>query len=256
MKKEEPDMQRQLNCSRKEDTRMKKLFGLAIALSNPKWRKITMINIKSYVWTTCLLAAVTVSGFVSQAKPADPIPVGPVAMHQLGRALFAANGTAQVIGYLAFIKGISGPLFAGPPSEATAFFTYRSNTFSPEIISNGDISVFLISGESISVYFNSSPHGDWNNPDSFSTGQLVATFTRREPLLVINVGTMFNAFSSSELTSSHEFVFNGQAVDFEDLFPHGLTWLETATSTFLAGPPGFVAAQPLAGTMLSPQSAR
>jgi hypothetical protein len=210
-----------------------------------------MISIKSHVWTTCLLAAMTVSGFVSQAKAADRIPVGPVAAHQLGRALFAADGTAQVIGYLAFVKGISGSLFSGPPSESTAFFTYRSNTFAPEIISNGDIGVFLISGESISVYFNSSPDADWNNPDSFSSGQLVATFTRQEPLLVINVGTMFNAFSSSELTSSHEFVFNRQTVDFKDLFPHGLTWLETATSTFLTGPPGFVASQPLAGTMLS-----
>ena len=183
----------------------------------------------------------------------DNIPAGPVAMHQLGRALFAANGTAEVVGYLAFINGVSGSLFAGPPSEATAFFTYRSNTLSPQIISNGDISVFLISGESISVYFNSSPHGDWNSPDSFSGGQLVATFTRRQPLLVINVRTMFNAFSSSQLTSGQEFVFNGQTVDFKSLFPNGLTWLETATSTFVPGPTGFVAAQPLAGTMLSPQ---
>jgi hypothetical protein len=211
-----------------------------------------MTSIKSYVWTTCLLAAITVSGFVSQAKAADRIPVGPVAMHQLGRALFAADGTAEVIGYLAFIKGISGSLFSGSPSEATAFFTYRSNRFSPQVVSNGDISVFLISGETISVYFNSSPHGDWNNPDTFSSGQLVATLTRREPLLVINVGTMFNAFSSSELTNSHEFVFNGQTVNFKGLVPNGLTWLETATSTFLAGPPGFAAAQPLAGTMLFP----
>lgn len=105
------------------------------------------------------------------------------------------------------------------------------------------------------MYFNGSPNGDWNNPDSFSSGRLVATFTRRQPLLVINVGTMFNAFSSSELTASHEFVFNGQTVDFKSLFPNGLTWLETATSTFLPGPPGFVAAQPLAGTMLSPLEA-
>jgi hypothetical protein len=209
-----------------------------------------MKNIKIY-GEIFLLAALAATALVSRAKAADRIPVGPVAAHQLGRALFAADGTAQVIGYLAFVKGISTSLFAGPPSESTAFLTYRSNTFSPEIIGNGDISVFLITGESISVYFNSSPHGDWNNPDSFSSGQLVATFTRREPLLVINVGTMFNAFSSSELTSSHEFVFNGQTVDFKDLVPHGLTWLETATSTFLTGPPGFVAAQPLAGTMLS-----
>lgn len=215
---------------------------------------MTAISIKTYAWTTCLLAASMLSGFLSHAKAADGPPVGPVAMHQIGRALFAADGTAEVIGYLAFIKGISGPLFAGPPSEATAFFTYRSNRFSPQAISNGDISVFLITGESISVYFNRSPHGDWNNPDSFSSGQLVATLTRREPLLVINAGTMFNAFSSSELATSHEFVFNDQAVDFKALFPSGLAWLETATSTFLAGPPGFAAAQPLAGTMLSPHS--
>ena len=121
------------------------------------------------------------------------------------------------------------------PVAAHQLGRLRSSTFSPQPTTNGNITVLLVTGETLNVYLNSSPHGDWNNPDSFSSGQLVATLIRRQPEMVINVGTMSSTAGSLHLTSSHEFVFNGQTVDFKSLFLSDLTWLETATATPLSG---------------------
>lgn len=200
----------------------------------------------------CLLAMLAISVFVSQAKGGDRVPASRIAEHAVCRALFAppAGATAQVVCYLAFIDGISGSLFSGAPSEATAFFTLRTDTVSAQAITNGNIAVVLQSAGTYDVYFNSSPHGDWNNPDSFSSGQHVATFTRTPPLLV-NVGTMANGFFSAELTSSQEFTFNGETVDFEHLVPNGITWLLTIGTTPLPPPPGFLFALPFAGSGLA-----
>jgi hypothetical protein len=205
----------------------------------------------------CLLTTLAVSVFISQANGDDRVPTSRIAEHAVCRALFAppAGATAQVLCYLAFIDGISGSVFSGTPSEATAFFTLRTDVVSAQTITNGNIAVILQSAGTYDVYFNSSPHGDWNNPDSFSSGQRVATFTRTPPLLV-NVGTMANGFFSAKLTSSQEFAFNGKMVDFEDLVPHGITWLLTVGTTPLQPPPGFLFALPFAGSALAIGSER
>lgn len=196
------------------------------------------------------IAVIAVLASVDQASGSDRVPAALAAQHAVCRALFAANGTAQVICYIAFAEEISGSMFSGPPSEATAFLTVRTDAIASEPIANGNIAVLLQSAGTYDVYFNSTPHGDWSKPDSFSSGQLVATFARTAPLLV-NVGTMANGFFSARLINSEEFVLNGRTVDFGRIVPNGLTWILTAASTPIPGPPGFVAAQAFAGTALS-----
>jgi hypothetical protein len=180
----------------------------------------------------------------------DDASAARVAEHVVCRALFSGDGTAQVICYVAFAEGLPSRLFAGPPSEATAFFTLRSDTISGEPIVNGNVVVVLQSAGTYSVYFNSTPHGDWNDPDSFSSGQLVATFKRTPPLLV-NVGTMANAFFSARLLDTNEFVLHGRTFDFRRIVPNRLTWILTAAANPISGPPGFAAAQAFAGSALA-----
>ena len=115
---------------------------------------------------------------------------------------------------------------------------------------SGNVVVVLQSAGTYSVYFNSTPHGDWNDPDSFSSGQLVATFKRTPPLLV-NVGTMANAFFSARLLDTNEFVLHGRTFDFRRIVPNRLTWILTAAANPISGPPGFAAAQAFAGSALA-----
>jgi hypothetical protein len=196
---------------------------------------------------------ILLSGFCpsNSAQAQDPIPASQIAEHAVCRGLLAANGTAQVVCFLAYVDGISGSLFSGNPSEATAYLTVRTDTITAQPIVNGDVVALLQSAGTYNTYFNSSPNGNWDNPDSFSSGQLVATFTRTPPIL-ISVGTMASGFFSAKLTSSHEFELNGQTVDFKHLVPNGVTWLLTAAGNPVAtGAPGFVAAQPFAGSALA-----
>jgi hypothetical protein len=194
--------------------------------------------------------------FFPSVHAQDATPASQIAEHAVCRGLLAANGTAQVVCFLAFVDGVSGSLFSGAPSEATAYLTLRTDTITAQPMVNGNVVALLQSAGAYSVYFNSSPHGDWNNPDSFSSGQLVATFTRTPPIL-ISVGTMASGFFSAKLTSSQQFVLNAQTVDFKKLVPNGVTWLLTAAGSPVAtSAPGFVAAQPFAGSALAIGSKR
>ena len=89
----------------------------------------------------CLVTLLSVSTASAQSK--DAVSAARIAQHAICRALFAADGTAQVVCYLAFVDGISESVFSGTPSEATAFFTLRTDRISAQTISNGNIVVFL-----------------------------------------------------------------------------------------------------------------
>jgi hypothetical protein len=56
-------------------------------------------------------------------------PSGQVASHGLERDAVNADGTGEGAGYFTFIRGIVGSLFSGQPSEATAFFTFKTEQF-------------------------------------------------------------------------------------------------------------------------------
>ena len=57
------------------------------------------------------------------------LPGATVAWYVIGRVLIAPEGTGQEIGYFVFLNGIPDPLFTGPASETTAYFTVRSDPF-------------------------------------------------------------------------------------------------------------------------------
>jgi len=98
-------------------------------------------------------------------------------------------------------------------------------------------------GSTFSVYFNASPHGDWNNPDSFSTGQLIATLRRSQGFFMCNgdlsLLNMCSDFVSTKLASSSDFTFNGETMNFGRLIPFGINNVTPAIDTSF---PGFAAA--------------
>ena len=166
-------------------------------------------------------------GFCSPAQAqqrswaeAQQIPAAAVACYFVGRAFLNVNGQGQVVGYFTDINGIgsSDTLFNGSPSEQTAFFTFRSNVFSQTPLPlNGDIGLDLVLAGTLDIYYNPStpttPNRDWSNPDSFSSGQLVAHFMRPESLFVELTQSSQHVLTET-LVSSQSFTFNGQRYDF------------------------------------------
>jgi hypothetical protein len=158
-------------------------------------------------------------------------------------------------------------LFSGSPSEQTAFFTFRSNVFSlAPLPANGDIGLDLVSAGTFNIYYNPTPNGDWNNPDTFSgdqpfPGQPIAHFMRPESLfLQISQSDStspppFESISRHVLTetllTSQSFTFKGHKYDFSALVPGGVTLNELFSNTGVQGVMSFPIGLAFAGDCLA-----
>jgi len=149
------------------------------------------------------------------------------------------TGKALYVGYLVHLSGISSSLFSGSPSESTAYFTFSTDVLQlTPMPSNGNMGLSLVSAGTFNVYYNSAPNGDWNNPSTFSSGKLVATFTRTESLFPA-IGSFGVHNLSESLQSSQSFIFNGQWMNFNRIAPHGITFAQFADLTPLGGVAGY-----------------
>ncbi len=165
----------------------------------------------------------TVAGCFGQTAPA-PTSDAEIAWFWLGRAGFnPTNGNVLPYGYFTIINGVPGPMFtAATPSEATAIFSFRYSMFQAfPLPSNLDQNLFLTTPATFDIYLDTKPNRNWNDPNTFSTGTKVATYSRPgfqgEQLYV----TQYQAYSA-KLVSSQPFTFNGQTIDFKNFAP-GIT---------------------------------
>lgn len=160
-----------------------------------------------------------------------------VVWQHVGRVYVNPNtGKALYVGYLVHIDGISNSLFDGSPSEATAYFTFSTDVLSlTPLPNNGNVGpLSLVSAGTYNVYYNTSPNGDWNNPATFSSGQLIATFTRTESLFPA-IGPIAIHSLSESLSSSRPFTFNGRTYNFNRIAPHGITFAQFLSSAPITG---------------------
>ena len=164
------------------------------------------------------------------AQLSNPVPVSPpypaptnnseIAWFWTGRTGYnPANGQFLQFGYMTILNGSNSGIFNGTPGEGTAYFTFRYSVFQaialPGVI---DQNFFLTYPSTVNIYYNANPSGNWNNPDSFSSGQLVATYTRPESQIEQIYVSQFHEFSAS-LVSSTPFTFQGQTIDFGQIAP-------------------------------------
>lgn len=163
-----------------------------------------------------------------------------------------STGHVQFLGYFADLNGIQESLFSGTPGEATALLTFRSNVFTAQPLpSNGNVALTLVTVSKINVYLNTSPAGDWENPDSFSSGQLVATFERSGPTMLSQTGPTFAHLLSFKLESSRDFSINGKTLNLSHFAAHGLTLAAFGTNTPVSGIPGFAVGLPWGGYLMA-----
>ena len=155
------------------------------------------------------------------------VPAGHVASHGLERDIIYSDGTGEGAGYFTFMEGIPGPFFAGLPSEATAFFTFRTTRFSTGIIQNGNVKALLHPPGSFTIYLNTAPMGSWNDLGTFSAGQQIAIVeygaTQDIAPVSPNAGSVQIGYTSARLVDSSDFQFQGHRFNLNDLFPNGVT---------------------------------
>ena len=186
-----------------------------------------MSKLKSLLILAVLAAvsspAMADKGFVKE------VPAGAVAFHFVLDLSFL-SGPPELVGYVAFIEGVDRPLFAGPPSKDTAYFTIRvvGGTLTapiplpvePEPRLNIDM---LPPGSQFAIYYDESPGPrDWTNADTFSEGVQIAVFEESALLSTGIPDHSFNLFSSS-LVDSTPVEFGDQRIDFRKIVPNGVT---------------------------------
>jgi hypothetical protein len=212
------------------------------------------IGLRVSILATALLAlAVSIPPMLAQeGRP----PVGRVAYHFVARLLQSPTGTFFVIGYVNFLDGVSAPLFDvahGVPGEKTALMTFRSDVFSATQISNGNVLVLNwppAPAPVVKFYLNNSPNQDWNQPDSFSGGQLIGSFSARVGQIAIALtGTTAVVTYSYDWVSTQNFSLGGKMVNLGRLSPVGGTISNyVSTVPVQTGRTDFPAALTSAGT--------
>ena len=168
------------------------------------------------------------SSMPATAQPGNSIASGRTVLTFVNRLLINPP-QVLVFGYFPTLQGIPEPMFSGTPSENTAYFTWSLDAAGARQIQNGDATAagsvsaaILLSGEAYNVYFNPNPNQSWDNPASFSAGQLVATF-RSTTGTQTGSGPVALVTQSYILESSQDFTFRGQSYNFARLLPHGFT---------------------------------
>ena len=185
----------------------------------------TAVSRCSPIMLICTMMAVPGCFAQTTTPPSAPAPSSDaeVAWFWTGRAGFNPNnGNVLPYGFLTVINGLPGSpvsLFTGLPSEQTAMFTFVYSVFqAAPLPADLDQTLFLTTPATFNIYYNPKPSGNWNNPDSFSQGQLVATYSRPGFQGVAIYVTQYQAYSA-KLVSSTPFTFNGQTFDFKNIAP-------------------------------------
>jgi hypothetical protein len=110
-------------------------------------------------------------------------------------------------GYLTYVNGVSEThsIFnPGPQDQATALFTFYSDMTAERITNNGPIRIIDRLG-TMTIYLDTTPDGDFANPDSFRDGAPIQTSELRLQIILDTITGAFYLTSVHTITSSDFF---------------------------------------------------
>jgi hypothetical protein len=199
-------------------------------------KRLSATSLAAIAFSFLALAPNNLVSLTSEALAQESVPAAGVVWQHVGRIyLNPDTGKAIWAGHVVHLNGINTPLFNGAPSESTAYFTFSTDILQLTPMPNdGDIALSLVSAGTFSVYYNATPNGNWSDPATFSSGELIARFSRKESLFP-EIGPIgFHALSES-LLSSQNFTFDNQTFNFNRIAPNGITFAQFFSTTPLTG---------------------
>jgi hypothetical protein len=167
----------------------------------------------TFLAAAIMIATVSVPVF-PQSKNSNA--VGDVIFELVGQAGLPSSPPPTLIqsqyGYLTYINGISGTesIFGpGPQNETTALFTFYNDSVTERVIDNGPIRIFNRVGTT-TIYLDTTPDGDFNNPNSFRDGLPVQTSVFRLQFIWNTATNSFTTTLVNTITSSGFFNLGNQ----------------------------------------------
>lgn len=195
---------------------------------------------------TLAVIGVMACQFALAGEGSDPHQeAGGIAYHYVGRVkLNFVDSTGVVYGYLTALSGLNtiAPLFAGAPSETSAYLTFRADIKFQPLPGNGSlgpnqfaVAPILVEAGTWSIYFTLGPVHNWDNPDTFSNGEVVATLNR-----AVEQFSVYPAFSidagAATLKSAKRFTLPGERpTDLRELLSGGVVDITSGPPIPLAG---------------------
>lgn len=163
------------------------------------------------------------SDATAQPTPGAKAANGALAVQVHGRVRFSLDGSlAELIGYASFLDGVDVPLFSGPPSERTAFLTFRAEPAAFDGVNNGRLIHLLprplTGGTLLHFYYNANPAGDFNKADTFSSGQKIGTLRLKGWRTTISPGVSFVVTTGAVLESSSDITVGNRKYNLKDFF--------------------------------------
>jgi hypothetical protein len=191
-----------------------------------------MTTVRKFARTSLTIAvSITIASSVFTARGAEPIPAGRTVFTFVDRLLLDPP-EATAYGYFVNIEGLPGPLFSGTPSENTAYFTWSFDTsgflqllnVNPNNAADpGNSNVAALpAGHCWSIYFNTHPNQAWDNPASFTAGELIARFKSTLGTSAA-AGPVFLVTQTYVLDWSRDFVYKGEVRNLASSIPYGFT---------------------------------
>jgi hypothetical protein len=137
----------------------------------------------------------------------NPVTSGQVLQEIIGQAISSPTG-GTLFGYYTFIKGLDTLFTTTPGNEATALFTFFRDTSNVRVTANGPLLVLSREGTT-TVYFNSSPSGDFSNPNSFRAGTPIQMASLRFQAVIDTTTDTALVTIEDTITSTSAFSLNG-----------------------------------------------
>jgi hypothetical protein len=178
-----------------------------------------------------VLPLLCIAACTLHAGTQSKIAIGDVVYNYVGCVYIdPQTGSGEVAGYFISFAGIEGSPFSGTPSEATAYFTFRSEPLTFSEFTAGDLTAIVLNEGKWHVYYNPAPAGKWSDPTSFSQGQVVVDFNHNA-LEQVTVGQVTTSVFSGDLLESFPFVYGGKPINLGDYVPNGIVNFGTQSTT-------------------------
>jgi len=170
--------------------------------------------------------------------------VGDVIFELVGQASLPSAPPALAqsqYGYLTYVNGVESIFNPGPQNETTALFTFYNDTVAERVINNGPIRIINRVGTT-TIYLDTTPDGNFANPDSFRDGLPVQTSVFKLQFILDTVTGAFTATLVSTVTSSgffslgdHNFILGKFGQKFRTTYIGHVTAPGSSPAAHLAG---------------------
>ena len=164
---------------------------------------------KQQLWVLLLTFLVLTCGLLAAQDDAALIREDHVAMEFVGQVINSGASSNQ-FGYLSNIEGLDpNSIFSSATqNETTAKFTFFTEATSVRVVSSGPLRIVNRVGTT-TIYFNTSPAGDFNNPGSFQLGTPIQVSKYRQQVVFNTITSSFTTVHTNRITSNTPFSLRG-----------------------------------------------